>query len=329
MGISSKTYEQILKEYEELRRLHLHELEDRAAKVRLEIPEYADIEAEITSLYIKRTKLRIKPDPGISDEQLKARIDELVKKQDELLASKGLSRSYLQLEYTCPECKDTGYLEDGTKCSCFRQKITEKLYDFSAISDILNKENFKTFNLKYYSGDEVVTPDGKTAKEVAKEAAFKARDFVTGFDKSSENLFITGNAGVGKTFLSNCIAKEIIERGHSVIYLTAARLFNIMADATFGKTSSDDVTMDLIYGCDLLVIDDLGTELTNQFVQTGLFNCINERILRNKHTIISSNLSQQDLRMKYSERVFSRVVSSYTIIKLYANDIRIQKKMEA
>ena len=320
MGITGTTYKSILKEYEELQQSHARERDERIAEIDRQIPEYSQIEARITSLYIKRSMLRLKAEDGLSDSDIREQITSLNQKKESLLREAGYTPAYLEMEYTCPHCKDTGYLDDGSICSCFKAKLTERLYDISHIRGILDKENFNTFNFKYYD-------DGKSL-DIAREAVAKARNFVSEFDSSSSNLFLTGGTGVGKTFLSNCIAKELIESGHSVIYLSAVRFFDVLADSAFSRDADSDLSARLLYDTDLLIIDDLGTEMINSFVQTQLFNVINERILRQKHTIISANLSVQDLQTKYSERVFSRVASSYTIIKLFARDIRIQKALE-
>lgn len=166
-----------------------------------------------------------------------------------------------------------------------------------------------------------------TARETAKDAVRKAWQFIDTFDKRFQNLFLYGNTGVGKTFLSNCIARELIDRANCVIYFTAFDLFDILAKNTFQRGRDMTGTQEDILACDLLIIDDLGTELTNTFVASALFQCINERIMRKKSTIISTNLSLDQFSDTYSERIFSRITSHYTMIKLIGNDIRIQKRL--
>ena len=151
--------------------------------------------------------------------------------------------------------------------------------------------------------------------------------FVRNFGSSFENLFFYGDTGVGKTFLSHCIARELIEQSFCVIYFTAFDLFDLFARYTFSSSEEAKDAHANIFDCDLLIIDDLGTELTNSFVSSQLFLCINERILRKKSTIISTNLPLDRFMETYSERTFSRISSNYTIIKLFGNDIRIQKKL--
>ena len=154
-----------------------------------------------------------------------------------------------------------------------------------------------------------------------------AKDFVNSFGESSRNLFLYGDTGVGKTFLSNCIAKELINRSFSVLYLSAFELFDPLAKSKFDKDEDAAEMNEHIFDCDLLIIDDLGTELPNSFTVSQLFLCINERLVRRKSTIISTNLSLESLVETYSERTFSRITSNYTILKLTGDDIRIKKKL--
>ena len=143
-----------------------------------------------------------------------------------------------------------------------------------------------------------------------------------------QNLLFYGTVGTGKSFLSNCIASALIEKGHSVIYFSAGDLFAKISEYAFRKNGrdSDSNPYEDIYNCDLLVLDDLGTELTNSFVVSQLFTCLNERHLRRKSTVISTNLPMEDLRDRYSDRIFSRIVSNYDICKLSGQDVRIYKK---
>ena len=142
-----------------------------------------------------------------------------------------------------------------------------------------------------------------------------------------KNIFFYGNTGVGKTFLSNCIAKELLDAGYSVIYFTAFQLFDILSKGVFEKDADAIAAHQNIFDCDLLIIDDLGTELSNSFTTSQLFLCVNERILRQKSTIISTNLNLEQIAEIYSERTLSRISSNYSFIKLFGDDIRIKKRL--
>ena len=151
------------------------------------------------------------------------------------------------------------------------------------------------------------------------------------FDQDFQNLLLLGKVGAGKTFLSNCIAKELMDTGHSVVYLTAFQLFQLLSKAVFGKghdrEGTSPETYPYIFDCDLLIIDDLGTELPNSFTVSQFFLCINERILRRKSTLISSNLDIGALEDTYSDRILSRIISCYTILQFPETDIRVKKKL--
>jgi DNA replication protein DnaC len=154
----------------------------------------------------------------------------------------------------------------------------------------------------------------------------ECQNFIADFDNKPKNLFFYGDTGVGKTFLSNCVAKELLEQGKSVIYFTAFQLFDILSKGVFERDADAIAAHQNIFDCDLLIIDDLGTEFANSFTTSQLFLCVNERILRNKSTIISTNLDMNQIVDIYSERTLSRIISNYSIIKLFGDDIRIKKR---
>ena len=167
---------------------------------------------------------------------------------------------------------------------------------------------------------------GLTERETARRAYDIARGFVRNFDSSFENLFLYGDTGVGKTFLSHCIAHDLLESAHCVMYFSAFDLFELLADSKFSRDKTEG--QEFVFDSDLLIIDDLGTEYTNSFIASQFFTCINERLLHRKSTIISTNLSLESLADLYTERSFSRITSSYSLLKIIGDDIRIKKKLE-
>ncbi len=197
------------------------------------------------------------------------------------------------------------------------------------MKSILDRENFKTFSFKYYSDDYIDETTGLSPLSNMQKIVAGCKSFIRHFDKQKENLLFLGNTGVGKTFLANCIAKELLDRGYIVIYLTAFRLFDILEKYKFGKevdsTLSPSKQFDYILDCDLLIIDDLGTELSNSFTTSQLYLIINERLLREKSTLISTNLSLDNLITNYSERIYSRIISNYSIRRIIGEDIRLHK----
>lgn len=257
---------------------------------------------------------------------LKKELSILRSSKEGLLKSFGFPGNYLDPIYDCPNCHDTGYI-DNKKCQCFKKAVIELLYTQSNLKAVLEKENFSTFSLDFYSENHIDPKTKRSSRMIIQDALFVCKDFTQTFDSDFRNLFIYGDTGIGKTFLSNCIAKELMDKAFSVIYFSAPELFGTFAKSTFNKDAEAENMNHYIYDCDLLIIDDLGTELTNSFVVSQFFSCINERLLREKSTIISTNLGLDALRDIYSERVFSRITSSYAMLKLTGDDIRIKKKL--
>ena len=328
MSLKNSQFQAIERHYDLIRQRHRHEREQKLADIRKKIPQYAVLEDEIISLSASSARaaiLRKKNDQEDYRKQMTARINE----QKMLLKAAGLPTDYPDMTYDCPDCMDTGYIGEN-KCHCFKQAMVELLYDQSGRRELLEKENFNTFSVDLYS-PEKDRKLGISPRDNIKSILSLCRQFIYDFDEKGGNILFYGDTGVGKTFLTNCIAKELLDTSHTVIYLTAFDLADIIREKTFNRDETDDygeTMFDYILECDLLIIDDLGTEMVNSFVQTRLFDVINERLLKRKHNIISSNLSVRQLQEIYSERVFSRVVSSYTVIKLFADDIRIQKALE-
>jgi DNA replication protein DnaC len=191
---------------------------------------------------------------------------------------------------------------------------------------MLEKENFKTFSLEYYSDQDIDPQSGISALEYAKRAESRCFQFARTFDHHYENLLLQGDTGTGKTFLTHCVAKELLDTGHSVIYLTAHKLFDLLAKNAFRKDIQNLPEYQNIFSCDLLIIDDLGTELPNALTVSLFFDCLNDRLLAGKSTLISTNLDLSDIREIYSERVSSRIFEHFRQIHLYGDDIRIRKK---
>ena len=184
---------------------------------------------------------------------------------------------------------------------------------------MIASENFSNLSYEYYQGEDLAH---------FRKCVDVCHNFVQNFKQDYHNLFFYGTVGTGKSFLSGCIASELLQSGHSVIYFSASGLFDTLARYTFDTRAKEALSgfYEDIYNCDLLIIDDLGTEMTNTFVASQLFSCLNERHLRQKATIISTNLSLEELRDRYSDRVFSRITSHYDLCKLTGPDIRMCKK---
>jgi DNA replication protein DnaC len=326
MALTNAQYDEIMRGYEERQIRNRHLTQDRQESAYARIPALKDIDNKIAEISVKSARKMLDGNSSALAE-LKAELAGLRAQKATLLKSGGYEENYLEPLFTCPDCRDTGYI-NGNKCHCFKQEIINTVYAQSNIRNILEKENFSTFSYEYYSDKDRNPTTGLSSLDAVKDAVEKCRHFIDDFDNKPKNLLFYGNTGIGKTFLSNCVAKELLERGNSVIYFTAFQLFDILSKGVFDRDADALAAHHNIFDCDLLIIDDLGTELSNAFTTSQLFLCVNERILRGKSTIISSNLNPRDILETYSERTFSRISSNYTIINLFGDDIRIKKRQK-
>jgi DNA replication protein DnaC len=324
MALKNSQYDAIMREYNQTQFKNKRLWDLRLEEVYKENYEFEQIDNQIASLCVEQGKKLVNGEIEVLD-HLKEKMDQLTKKRTALLISLDYPDNYLEPIYTCPDCQDTGYI-GNQKCHCFKKAAIEMLYTTSNLKEILEAENFQYYTYRYYSDEFKDVSTGLTALSAAKRAYSQAKNFVDTFDCEFNNLLIYGDTGVGKTFISNCIARELIDTSHSVIYFSAFQLFQALAKSTFEANVEYDEMTEYILDCDLLIIDDLGTELTNSFVSSQLFLCVNERILRRRSTIISTNLSIDKIVNTYSERTFSRISSNYTMLKLIGDDIRLLKK---
>lgn len=324
MALSNMQYDEILREYDAKQLKNKSILDARIKDIYKRIPELREIEHAIAEKSVSSAKKLLDGDSNAL-KNLNQELTELRTRKTQLLNKHGYPDNYLAPIYSCSDCKDTGYVNEQ-RCRCFTQRIIEVIYDQSNIKDILAVENFSKFSFDYYS-DSKIDSNGLSSLKAAQNAYNTCQEFVKDFDNTFSNLVFYGDTGTGKTFLSNCIAKELLDKGHSVIYFTAFQLFDILSKGIFDKDNNAMVAHQNIFDCDLLIIDDLGTELTSSFTSSQLFLCLNERILRKKSTIISTNLNMAQLGAIYSERTFSRIFKYYTIIKMFGDDIRIKKRI--
>lgn len=318
MPLDNAQYNYIIHTYEEKQNKTRHLLEERRAYIYEHVDGYRELDESVSSVSVEQGKKLLSGDESALAD-LKLMLKNLTESKSRLLLAAGYPSDYLEPVYDCAECKDTGYIE-GKKCHCFRQAEISLLYEQSNLNRVLEKENFSSLTYDYYQGEDLVR---------FKNAVKTCRNFVENFTFGYHNLFFYGTVGTGKSFLSGCIAKELIEKGHSVIYFSASGLFEALSKFSFDYKNKEELhgMYEDLYQCDLLIIDDLGTELTNNFVTSQLFSCLNERHMRTKATIISTNLSLEELRNRYSDRIFSRITSNYEICKLSGPDIRIYKKL--
>lgn len=318
MSLSNAQYDEIMREYEEKRNRTRYLQNEHLQEVYELIPEYRVLAEKIADVALESANrvLSGEKDALLS---MKDEMNRISERQKALLRDFAFPEDYLEPVYTCGDCKDTGYI-DNRKCHCLKQKILKVLYRQSNIESVLDRENFDTLSMEYYTDEEA---------EKMQPIIDTCRKFVKDFDGKHENVLLYGNVGVGKTFLTNCMAKALLDEGHSVIYFTAIQLFDTLSKYVFKRDGYDEESHESyndIFECDLLIIDDLGTENVNSFVVSQLFEVLNERDMREKSTIISTNLTLKMILERYSERNFSRIFGKYTVLKPDIEDIRIRKK---
>ena len=322
MALNNSQYGSIIKDYQRTRDFNRHLLDERREEVYRTVPSYRELEDSVSELSAL-TARRILDGDDKAQEQLKNRLTQIISQKARLLSDAGFPADYLMPIYNCPDCQDTGYVTGSgslrVKCRCFKLQELSIRYAQSNIQDMIQRENFSTLSYEFYQGDDL---------QHFKAAVNLSKNFVKNFKDDYRNLFFYGTVGTGKSFLSGCIARELLQDGFSVIYFSSSVLFDKLAQFTFDTKSKDELQIlcDDLYGCDLLIIDDLGTEITNSFVTSQLFSCLNERGLRRKPAIISTNLNLEELRDRYSDRIFSRITSNFSLCKLTGPDIRIYKR---
>lgn len=332
--MDTQNLKSLLIEYDQKRNKALLDAENRKMELYKQIPDLEKLDNDINSTSIFAIKSILTQQNSKTPEKLRSELSNLRKKKVTLLKNAGKSLDDLSPNFDCNNCNDTGYIktENGNVlCPCIKQKLYNLQYNNSNIYDLEN-QNFDKFKLNYYS--DKIDYEKYNSKISPRENIIKIRKicdkFIENFDDSNENnLLFCGNSGLGKTFLSSCIANELIQKGKTVLYQTAPIMLDNIIDYKFGKTSNDIVKT--INNVDLLIIDDLGTESKNNLKITELFNIINSRLLNQNNritkTIISTNLSLQELYDAYEERILSRIIGNYEACYFFGEDIRIKSKV--
>lgn len=323
MALTNAQHGELIRRYNQKQWNAHQQAAQTKALIYSQLPVLTALDQKIASMSVQKAKEYIGGNTSALS-GLEDAIAKLSEEKQQILSDAGYPADIFEPRYTCPDCQDTGYIHNQ-KCHCFLQAELEYVYAQSNIRTLLQRENFDTFSLAYYSEDVIDPVTNISSLKLAQSALQKCKTFVADFATKTDNLLIYGNTGTGKTFLTNCIAKALLDEGYSVIYFSAFQLFDVLAKHTFERGTGDNDYQN-IFNCDLLIIDDLGTEVPNAFTVSKFFQCINERQLRGKSTIISTNLTLKSIADIYSERVSSRITSNYTPVKMFGRDIRILKR---
>lgn len=280
-------------------------------------PEIKAVGRELALLYTQRARAILNPD--LDPSEMDAAIQEAQARREAAMAAAVLTEADLEPAYTCPRCGDRGVTEGGQMCECrqtiLNQLVYEQLCDVSPAREC----RFENFELRYY--DEKLRP---TMRKVVESS----QRYVQEFSGQSQSLLFTGAPGLGKTHLSLAIAEGVAKAGHLVMYVSAPHLMDQLELGTFQKDDAALEFREVIFGCDLLVIDDLGTELVTRYTQAEVYDLVNHRLNTGKPTIINTNLGLQEIERTYSSRVHSRLAGMYAVVQFKGRDIRLQKKQE-
>ena len=331
--MSNEILSDLLLEYDQKKRKAELDLEKRKQELYEKVPRLQEIEDSLNTFAIATAK-NILNGNTTSFNELNLKVENLKKEKEKILQENNIPKEFLEPYYECKICKDTGYIQTqnsaSAMCPCLKQKLLDISYNKSNISN-LSKENFETFNPNIFSDS--INPEkyrlNISPRNNIINIKSKCIDFVNNFDNpDTKNLLFTGNTGLGKTFMCNCIAKSLLDKGHLVIYQTAFKMFEIIEDYKFKNADShiSKENYENLFDCDLLIIDDLGTELTNSFTNSELFNILNTRLLSGKKTIISTNLSPMQLGSNYAQRIFSRIFDRFKMVKFIGKDLRWESK---
>ena len=311
--------------FDQARQRREAELDQRRREVFARQPRLREIDGELRSTMSRIVAAAAKKgeDPLPALRVLRDENLSLQRERATLLEDMGYPADYLEDKPACPLCGDTGYTRSGV-CACLKQYYArEQLAELSRLLP-LGEARFDTFRFDLY--DSAVWDSYGVSPRANMERNFDVcRDFARQFSRGSGSLLLSGGTGLGKTFLSACIAREVSDAGFSVVYDTAISVFSRYEDAKFRPDEVSDADVRRCESCDLLILDDLGTEMTTAFVQSALYQIVNGRMLSGRSTIISTNLAPEELGHRYGAPILSRIEGAYQILPFFGEDIRAKQ----
>ena len=331
MGFEASVLRRATRRLKEQRERRAAEAQRRRTKIYESIPQAAEIDRRLQSTVAQAVSaaLRQGTDPAPAIAALREENLTLQSRRRDLLVQHGWPPDALDDGPACPKCRDSGWV-GANMCTCLRELCTqEQIQELSKLLD-LGEHSFDRFSLDYYSPNP--WPGEKLSPRENMSFIYEVcLNYANRFGKFPfKNLFLTGAPGLGKTFLSACIARTVSEQGVSVVYDTAVNIFAQFEEQKFSRDRLDaegarDETRRYL-GCDLLILDDLGSELATPFVQSALYTLLNARLMANKRTVISSNLSMDEVRRRYTGQIASRLEGEYRVLIFFGEDIRLLRK---
>lgn len=326
-------YKEVQREYDLKRQKALLDSDRRKEMLLLNEPKFKELVDKKNKLALELSRVVLKSkgiEKEVAKENLEIKLNEIEEDVKKFMKSKDLPEDYLSPRFECKRCNDTGYINGEIRCNCFTQRVVNLTYKQNNMLK-LKDENFNTFDIGFFSNkkDKEKYGSEKSPLENIEEIKKISMSFCKKIlDPKQKNLLFVGKAGTGKTFMSSCIANEAVNSGYTVLYQTAPLLMDMLIEAKFASLKDElkKEQYERVFDVDLLIIDDLGTENVNNLKFTELFNIINTRLLKDKKTIISTNLTLNDLASEYDDRVMSRLIGNYTICRFFGEDIRLKKK---
>lgn len=303
------------------------ENQDRLEEVSQRIPEVRELNRRLSQTCLQLLQLLNE------GQDISARVQDLQNQNLEAqalvrqnLQKYGYPADYLEIHYTCEKCQDTGYLGDHF-CTCLEDLCAKIAAEELNQSVRFSEQNFASFSLDYYK--DIKTENGKSAYRAMEAVFLFAKEYASRFTTDSPSLLFYGKTGLGKTHLSLSIAHEVLKKGYSVLYDSTVNFLRQVEKEHFGRGDTDGDTLDSLLGCDLLILDDLGTEFRSSFYQSVIYNIVNTRQNRKKPTIISTNLDAAEISHLYDERVTSRIYATYIVYQFVGTDVRLLQKQAA
>ena len=323
MGYNRADYIKIRNEFSDTYQVARQLADERRTAIHAELPEIFAIDRELSKTGLKIMGIiKAGGDTEAAIAALHAGNDALIAEREALLVANGYPADYTDVHYDCPKCGDTGFI-DTVMCDCMKKALVRAGFESSGLGGLIGKQRFDNFDFGYYSD-----ADGARAR-VEKNARI-LKQFADGFSADTySNFLLLGTTGLGKTHLSTAVAERVIERGFDVLYVSSISMLGDFEERRFGNSGMSPYSNDTqrYYECDLLIIDDLGTEVVNKFTQAYLYEVINTRINNRKCTIINTNLTASDIMATYTDRIHSRVFGEYLPLSFTGVDIRRQKSL--
>lgn len=289
------------------------------------VPAVAELERQLTQTSVQLSRAILS---GVDVEAKIARLRDnnlyMQQRRKALLTAAGYPENYTDLVYTCPDCQDTGYM-GNTMCHCMKSLLSELMLRRLGETVEIGRHTFANFDLRYYSAEDP-TGQGISPRQVMSQALHRCRTYAEEFTPNSASLFFQGSTGLGKTHLSLAIAERVIERGFNVLYSPAQALISQLERERFRRGNDGEPALDFVLDCDLLILDDLGTEFTTSFSTALIYNIINARLIDRRPTIISTNLTLKEIEDQYSPRIISRIMGGYISVPFIGRDIRTLRR---